>query len=167
MQRLLEYLQDNSPNGAKVCILDVDYHHGNGTQDIVLRQENMQYVSIHGHPDSAYPYLTGYEDENCDKVHNFPLKGHISNQEYLVVLKKAIEEIKKFSPDYFIVSFGVDTHEYENEDLGTFRLTTDFYRVMAETLRKELTMPTLILMEGGYKISVLGANVTNFLEPYL
>jgi len=162
-----KYLQDNSQNVARVCILDVDYHHGNGTQDIVLRQENMLYVSIHGHPDSAYPYLTGYEDENCDKVLNFPLKGNISNQEYLVVLKKAIEEIKKFSPDYFIVSFGVDTHEYENEDLGTFRLTTDFYKVMAETLRKELTMPTLILMEGGYKISVLGANVTNFLEPYL
>jgi len=164
-------LQNNnskrSGSKIKVCILDVDYHHGNGTQDIVQRQENMLYVSIHGHPDSAYPYLTGFEEENNDKTINYPLKGNISNEQYFEVLKQAVHKIKLFSPEYFIISFGVDTHEFENEDLGDFRLTTDFYKTMSAYLRDELSIPTLIIMEGGYQISILGDNVRNFLEPYL
>lgn len=166
-----KYLQDYSnistERKTKVCILDVDYHHGNGTQDIAQRQENILYVSIHGHPDSAYPYLTGFEEENNDKTINFPLKGSISNEQYFETLEKAVAKIKGFNPDYFIVSYGVDTNEFENEDLGTFRLTTDFYSVMSEYLCTELAMPTLIIMEGGYQISVLGSNVCNFLEPYI
>lgn len=166
-----KYLQDhdNKQDGTltKVCILDVDYHHGNGTQDIVQRQQNMLYVSIHGHPDSAYPYLTGFVDENSDKSINFPLKENITNSQYFEVLREAVAKIKLFNPDYFIISFGVDTHEFENEDLGDFRLTTDFYKTISGFLREELPIPTLILMEGGYKISVLGANVCNFLESYL
>lgn len=163
------YLQDYSSQTekARTCILDVDYHHGNGSQDIINRQGNMLYVSIHGHPDRAYPYLTGFEDENSDKVHNFPLIGNISNEQYFEVLIKAVERIKSFNPQYLIISLGVDTHEYENEDLGDFRLTTEFYEKMSEYLRTELTIPTLIIMEGGYKISVLGANVCNFLEAYI
>ncbi len=166
-----KYLQDynskHSGSKAKVCILDVDYHHGNGTQDIVQRQENILYVSIHGHPDSAYPYLTGFEEENDEKTINYPLKGNISNEQYFEVLKQAVHKIKMFNPEYFIISFGVDTHEFENEDLGDFRLTTDFYKTMSTFLRSELSLPTLILMEGGYQISILGDNVRNFLEPYL
>ena len=166
-----KYLQDyntNKPAGkTKVCILDVDYHHGNGTQDIAERQENMLYVSIHGHPDSAYPYVTGFEEENCDKVINFPLKGKVDNDQYFEVLKKAVAEINKYAPDFFIVSYGVDTHEFESEDLGDFRLTTDFYKTMSQYLHDEIQVPTLLLMEGGYQISVLGSNVVNFLEPYL
>lgn len=166
------YLQDNSPdqsNGKpKVCILDVDYHHGNGTQDIALRQENMFYVSIHGHPDSAYPYLTGFEEENTEnKALNFPLKGSIDNEAYFEVLKKAAEAIQKFNPQYLIISYGVDTHEFENDFLGDFKLTTAFYGKMAEYLRKTFEIPILVIMEGGYKISVLGANVTSFLEPLI
>lgn len=162
-----KYLQDYSGADARVCILDVDYHHGNGTQDIVQQQENMLYVSIHGHPDSAYPYLTGFEEENSEKVINYPIKGNAGNAEYLSILKDAAGKINYFRPDYFIVSFGVDTHESENEDLGTFRLTTDFYGVMAEFLRKSIAVPTLIIMEGGYQVSILGANVRSFLGPYL
>ncbi len=163
-----KYLQDNcKQSNAKVCILDVDYHHGNGTQDIAQRNENILYVSIHGHPDSAYPYITGFEEENNDKTVNFPLKGNITNAQYFEVLQKAVDKIKNFNPEYFIISYGVDTHEFENEDLGDFRLTTDFYKTMAQHLRNELTMPTLIVMEGGYQISILGANVRNFLEPYI
>lgn len=166
-----KYMQDNSvkPSGekTKVCILDVDYHHGNGTQDIAQREENILYVSIHGHPDSAYPYLTGFEEENSEKVINFPLKGRITNTEYFEVLKEAVRRINLFNPDYFIVSYGVDTHEFENEDLGDFYLTTDFYKTMSQYLHDEISVPTLLLMEGGYQISVLGSNVCNFLEPYL
>ncbi len=165
------YIQDYSgkPSGAKakVCIFDVDYHHGNGTQDIVQKQENILYVSIHGHPDNAYPYLTGFEEENNDKTINFPLKGNITNFQYFEVLKRAVGKIKIFNPEYIIISFGVDTHEFENEDLGDFRLTTDFYKKMSGYLHDELSIPTLIVMEGGYQISILGANVRNFLESYL
>lgn len=165
------HLQDNCGGLRKipprVCILDVDYHHGNGTQDIVRRQDNMLYVSIHGHPDNAYPYLTGFTDENSDKVLNYPLKGNICNAEYFEVFEQAVCKIQTFNPEYLIVSFGVDTHEYENEDLGDFRLTTEFYGEMAQHLSNELNIPTLLVMEGGYKVSVLGANVCSFLEPYL
>lgn len=162
-----DYNHKNSEVKSKVCILDVDYHHGNGTQDIVLRQENILYVSIHGHPDNAYPYLTGFEEENNEKTINFPLKGNISNDQYFEVLKEAVSKIKMFNPEFFIISFGVDTHEFENEDLGDFRLTTDFYKKMSGYLHDEMRLPTLILMEGGYQISILGENVRNFLEPYL
>lgn len=165
-----KYMQDQKENSkppARICILDVDYHHGNGTQDIVLRQESMLYVSIHGHPDNAYPYLTGFEEENNDKIINYPLKGNINNSQYFLVLKEAVNRIKIFDPEYLIISFGVDTHEFENEDLGDFRLTTDFYKDMSKYLRNELNIPTIILMEGGYQISILGANVSNFLKSYL
>lgn len=162
------YLQDfNQEANTKVCILDVDYHHGNGTQDIVQRQNNMLYISIHGHPDNAYPYLTGFEEENDEKIINFPLKGNISNLQYFNVLQDAVTDIRLFNPHYFIISFGVDTHEFENEDLGDFRLTTEFYKEMSGYLRGQLDIPTLILMEGGYQISILGSNVRNFLLPYL
>jgi acetoin utilization deacetylase AcuC-like enzyme len=164
------YLQDNcggiGKTRAKVCILDVDYHHGNGTQDIVQRQENMLFVSIHGHPDRAYPYLTGYTEENCEKVCNFPLNTNVVNKDYFKVLTQAINKIKSFNPEYFIISFGVDTHEFERAELGELRLTTEFYHQMAELLHNELDLPTLLILEGGFKISVLGANVCSFLGPY-
>ncbi len=98
---------------------------------ICSKQENILYVSIHGHPDNAYPYLTGFEEENNDKTINFPLKGNITNFQYFEVLKRAVGKIKIFNPEYIIISFGVDTHEFENEDLGDFRLTTDFYKKMS------------------------------------
>ncbi len=164
------YLQDNCDNirkyRPKVCILDVDYHHGNGTQDIIQRQENMLLVSIHGHPDRAYPYLSGFSEENNDKVHNYPLRGNVMDCEYFGVLSQAVDKIKLFNPEFFIISFGVDTHEDEIEELGDFRLTTAFYTKMAEFLSCELNIPTLLIMEGGYKISVLGVNVSSFLVPY-
>ncbi|MEI6089813.1 MAG: histone deacetylase family protein [bacterium] len=164
------YLQDNclgfGKTRAKICILDVDYHHGNGTQDIIQRQENMLFVSIHGNPDYAYPYLTGFTEENGEKVLNYPLTGHICNREYFEVLSRAVDKIKSFNPEYFIVCFGVDTHESERAELGDFRLTTEFYKEMAEHLSAELDIPTLLILEGGFKISVLGANVCSFLGPY-
>jgi acetoin utilization deacetylase AcuC-like enzyme len=164
------YLQDNCQSFGKIrpriCILDVDYHHGNGTQDIIQRQEQMLYVSIHGHPNRAYPYLSGFTEENNEKIHNYPLGPNINNQEYFEVLAQAVDRIKSYNPEYFIISFGVDTHESERSELGDFRLTTDFYKTMAEYLSKELNIPTLLILEGGYQISVLGANVCSFLGPY-
>ena len=163
-----KYLQDNSDNEkSRVCILDIDYHHGNGTQDVIKSQENILYVSIHGHPDNAYPYLVGFEEENCDKILNFPLRSNIDNSTYFEVFKKAVSAIKKYNPKFLVVSYGVDTHEYESEDLGDFKLTTDFYGTLSSYLRDNLDIPILVVMEGGYKISVLGANVTNFIEQLI
>ena len=161
-----KYLQENAEKNTKVCIFDIDYHHGNGTQDVVLRQENMLYVSVHGHPDSAYPYLTGFVDENCNKVINFPLKGNVENAQYFEIFKLAVEKILDFKPDYLIISYGVDTHEYENEDLGDFKLTTEFYGKLAEYLIKNTNIPIMTVMEGGYKISVLGENVAKYIEQF-
>ncbi|RIA83728.1 Arginase/deacetylase [Glomus cerebriforme] len=148
----------------KVVILDIDYHHGNGTQDIFYLNSNPLYISLHGSPD--YPWFTGDESEKGEGEGegfniNIPLSKETDDDEYLKVLKKVINKnIKPYNADYLIVSLGVDT--YKDDPIGGFQITSEGFKRIGESI-KSINLPTLFVMEGGYHLETIGINVGNIL----
>ncbi|MBU1581512.1 MAG: histone deacetylase family protein [Proteobacteria bacterium] len=154
---------------GKIAILDMDYHHGNGQQQIFYDRKDVFTVSIHGNPSFAYPYFTGFADEKGEGEGqgfnlNFPLKKAISGKEYLVYLKKAIKAIKAFNPDYLIVSLGFDPAK--GDPTGTWSLTSGDFANNGVEIGK-LWFPVLFVQEGGYKNRTLGVNARKFFQGYL
>lgn len=152
----------------RVTILDVDYHHGNGTQAIFYDRADVQFISLHAHPSQSYPYFLGYDDETGSGAgagynHNYPLAIGTQWEEYADALTEALHQIRQYNPDVVVVSLGVDT--YEKDPISLFRLKTDDYRRMA-TLIAALDRPTLIVLEGGYALEEIGVNVVRFLEGF-
>lgn len=149
---------------GRVAILDIDYHHGNGTQQIFYKSKDVLTVSIHGHPSFAYPYFSGFEDEIGEGPGlgfniNFPLPEHIENKTYFNTLKKALMKIIDFNPDFFVVAFGLDIAS--KDPTGTWSiLEKDFFEI-GQMIGK-LKFPKLIVQEGGYRIRSLGNNARNF-----
>jgi len=163
-----KYLQDSGElksNGrVKVGILDLDFHHGNGTQDIVQRLDNILFISLHGDPDYSYPYLTGFTSENTSKNINFPLPPGITDENYFKVFCDAVSTLQQFGASYLVISLGVDT--FEKDHLGNLCLSAKIYPRLAEYLNNEMKIPTLIVMEGGYNKEFLASNVASFLKPF-
>ncbi|MEJ0039532.1 MAG: histone deacetylase family protein [Gammaproteobacteria bacterium] len=161
-----EYLRKRG--AERVTVLDVDYHHGNGTQDIFYERADVQFVSIHADPATDYPYFLGYADEQgigaglgCN--HNLPLPRGADWSTWSAALDVACAHIEQFGPDALVVSLGVDT--YKNDPLASFTLeTTDYLRVGARIAR--LRRPTLFLLEGGYAVDAIGVNVANVLRGH-
>jgi acetoin utilization deacetylase AcuC-like enzyme len=153
---------------GKVAILDVDYHCGNGTQEIFYRREDVFTISIHADPSFEYPRYAGYADEKGEGPgtgfhRNFPLETGTGDRQYLPVLKEALALVAAFSPQALVVSAGMDT--YQDDPLGTFKLTRDgLYKVGAHIAA--LNLPTVVVMEGGYHLPSLGANMVAFLEAF-
>ncbi len=147
----------------RVAILDVDYHHGNGTQDLVQGRDNLLFASIHADPVTDYPFYWGHADESSVNILNQPLERGISWESYSPALDRAIEWIEAGSPDFLIVSFGADTHE--DDPISHFKLRTSDYEVMARRIAS-LKLPTAIVMEGGYAVAALGANVAGFISGF-
>ncbi len=152
--------------GEQVAILDVDYHHGNGSQQIFWRRGDVRYVSIHAHPDRAYPYFLGRVDETGEgdgagENLNIPLRGGATNEEYLVAVDRALEAIVAVPGSIIVVSLGFDT--YGLDPIGDFALTTEVYhevgRRTAATGRR-----LVILQEGGYHRPSLGENARAWLR---
>ena len=151
--------------GTKVTVLDVDYHHGNGTQQIFYGRDDVQYVSLHGDPARAYPYVTGFADERgagpgVGANLNLPLAAGTDDDEYLRAMEGAFEAISGFGPGFVIVSLGVDT--FHNDPISDFAITTDGFRRQGE-LVAELGLPTVVLQEGGYDVDAIGDNVRAWL----
>ncbi|HEY8818969.1 MAG TPA: histone deacetylase family protein, partial [Candidatus Limnocylindrales bacterium] len=152
--------------GERVAILDVDYHHGNGTQQIFWRRGDVRYVSIHAHPDHDYPYFLGRTDETGEgdgagENLNLPLPSGTTNADYLVALDRALEAIAAVPGSVVVVSLGFDT--YGLDPIGTFALTTEVYHEMGRrtaTLGRRL----VILQEGGYHRPSLGENARAWLR---
>ncbi len=153
---------------GRVAILDVDYHHGNGQQQIFYERNDVLTVSIHGHPSFAYPYFSGFRDEKGKGSglgfnHNFPLKEELDGEEYRETMKKALGIISKFRPDFMVIALGLDTAK--GDPTGTWLLNArDFYlngRMMAEML-----LPTLFIQEGGYRNKDLGINARYFFKGF-
>ena len=153
---------------GKVAILDVDYHAGNGTQAIFYERADVLTVSIHADPDFEYPYYAGHATEmgagaGVGYHRNFPLPAGTDLSLYLEALESALELITRFSPEYLIVSAGMDI--FKDDPLGSFKLTQDdIHRIGHEISNLEL--PTLIVMEGGYHLPTLGSNFRAFLEMF-
>ncbi|MDQ5900580.1 MAG: Hist deacetyl protein [Patescibacteria group bacterium] len=153
---------------GKVAILDVDFHHGNGTQNLFYDRSDVLYVSIHADPKVKFPYSSGFSDEKGrgegeGYTMNYPLPLGTTPQKYQKFLQRALSDIRIFKPDYLIVSLGFDT--YEHDPIGGFQLTIPYYQSMAEDI-STLKVPTLLVQEGGYNISDLGEMATSFLKGF-
>jgi len=148
-----------------VAILDVDYHCGNGTQDIFYTRDDVLTISIHADPDFEYPSYIGYADE-CGEGnglgfhHNFPLPRGTGDEAYLETLAHANQLIREFNPAYLVVSAGMDI--YADDPLGTIKVTTEGIGRIAKEIAS-LKLPTVIVMEGGYNNDALGRNILAFL----
>ncbi len=149
---------------GKVAILDIDYHHGNGQQDIFYERSDVLTISIHGHPRFAYPYFTGFEDESgsCmgEKCNvNFTLQENVSGQHYREVLKKALNIIRKFQPQFLVLALGFDTAK--NDPTGSWSLNGKDFEMNGELIGA-LQLPTVVMQEGGYNNRNLGVNARHF-----
>jgi acetoin utilization deacetylase AcuC-like enzyme/GNAT superfamily N-acetyltransferase len=149
-----------------VAMLDLDYHHGNGQQDIFYARADVLTISIHGHPRFAYPYFTGFEDERGigageGKNVNLPLPEHTDGKSYIKALKKAIVLIQRFKPKYLVVCLGLDTAI--RDPTGTFSLRADDFEANG-TMVGQLGLPTLVVQEGGYDTRSLGRNARRFVQ---
>jgi acetoin utilization deacetylase AcuC-like enzyme len=153
----------------RVAVLDVDYHHGNGTQDIFWERSDVSFVSIHGSPETEYPYFLGHADERGEGAgagytRNFPLPRGTTWKEYGTALEAALDTLGGFSPRALVVSLGVDT--YEGDPISAFQLATEHYPLLGQRLAC-LKVPTVFVQEGGYAVEALGDNVLGVLRGFL
>jgi acetoin utilization deacetylase AcuC-like enzyme len=153
-------------SGSKVTVLDVDFHHGNGTQQIFYRRADVQYVSLHGDPARAYPYVCGFADETgagpgAGSNHNVALPAGTDDDAYLAALAAALDAISSFRSEVVVVSLGVDT--FHNDPISDLAITTDGFARQGELIGG-LGIPAVVVQEGGYDVDAIGANVGSFLH---
>jgi acetoin utilization deacetylase AcuC-like enzyme len=149
---------------GKVALLDIDYHHGNGGQDIFYKRRDVFTVSLHGHPRYSYPYFSGFEDEKGadegkDFNLNLPLPENLDGERYRKVLAGALEKIRKFKPQFLVLCLGLDTAK--GDPTGSFSLLARDFRENGRMIGA-LQLPTLVVQEGGYKTQTLGVNARHF-----
>ena len=153
---------------SRVAILDVDYHHGNGTQDIFWERGDILYASLHADPATDYPFFWGHADERGSgegegATLNLPLPRGTGADTYRHALETALRAIEDFAPELLVVSFGADT--FVGDPICSFELaTTDYATIAADIAR--CGIPAVILLEGGYATEALGANVASFLHGF-
>lgn len=152
----------------RVAILDIDYHHGNGTQDIFWTRGDVLFVSIHADPATDYPFYWGHADETGEgdgegATLNLPLPRGTALPEFSRALDRALDRIAAFAPGLVICSYGADT--YAGDPISHFAIETRDYEQIARRIAS-LGLPTLIAMEGGYAVDALGENVAAFLSAF-
>lgn len=151
-----------------VALLDIDYHCGNGTQDIFYDRADVLTISIHADPHVEYPYYAGYAEETGSGAgmgfhKNIPLEKGTDDARYLAALEEALNLIRKFAPSFLVISAGMDI--YADDPLGTIKVTTEGIRSIGQRLAA-LDLPTAIVMEGGYNNDALGKNMISFLGEF-
>lgn len=161
-----QYLRDNG--ASRVAILDVDFHHGNGTQDIFYDRDDVLFVSLHGDPMETFPYFLGHADETgagkgAGFNLNFPMPPETPFDTWRSALAKSLERIAEFDADTLIISLGVDT--FENDPISFFKLKSDDYVQIGEDIAAA-NLPTLFIMEGGYDVEEIGINAVNMLTGF-
>jgi len=149
---------------GRVAVLDIDYHHGNGTQDIFYQRSDVLTLSIHGHPSFAYPYFSGFTEEVGEGAgtrfnRNYPLPEGLDGAAYRLVLTRALKRIRAFKPRFLVVALGVDSAT--KDPTGTWSLTAADFEENGKMLGS-LHLPTLIVQEGGYRTRLLGTNIRHF-----
>ncbi|MDE2817154.1 MAG: histone deacetylase family protein [Chloroflexota bacterium] len=151
---------------GRVAVLDIDFHHGNGTQEIFYETDEVLYVSLHGHPAWAYPRFSGWPEETGTGGGegfnlNLPLPMFTDNTAFLEAFAQALEKIAWFTPNYLILSSGFDTRA--GDPVGAFSLTDECYQAIGEQLAA-LSVPILAVQEGGYDLEGLGKAVVALVE---
>ena len=151
---------------ARVAILDVDYHHGNGTQSLFYERNDVLTISLHADPLLEYPYFLGYADELGEgRGHgfnvNFPLPFGTGWDAYETALRDAVGYIERFSPDVLVVALGLDT--FVGDPTTHFDIMTDDFARIGEAIGW-LGLRTLVVLEGGYSVEWIGTNAVSFLD---
>jgi len=149
---------------GKVALLDIDFHHGNGSQDIFYKRADVLVISIHGHPSDAYPYFSGFADERGEGEGvgfniNYPLPDGVDDDRYLDVLGRALVAVRAFRPTWLVVSLGFDI--MRGDPTGAFTVTPPGMRRIGEAIGR-LGEPTLVVQEGGYSRRNLTAGARTF-----
>ena len=144
--------------GGRVALLDIDYHHGNGTQEIFYHSDQVLFISLHADPNYAYPFFWGYADEyGAGKgkgfTRNLPLPAGTDDARYLEALDQALAPIRNFAPDFLVISAGFDL--LAGDPLGDFAVSLEGLKRIGERLA-DLRLPSLIVQEGGYNLGNLG-----------
>ena len=152
----------------RVAVIDIDYHHGNGTQSIFYDRADVLFVSLHGDPKNSYPYFLGHQNEQGKDAglgfnHNYPLPHGTAWDTYSIALMDACTKLAAFAPDAIVVSLGVDT--FKDDPISQFKLENDDYLRMGEIIAG-VGKPTLFVMEGGYMVDDIGVNAVNVLSGF-
>ena len=152
----------------RVAILDVDYHHGNGTQSIFYDRADVLFVSLHGDPNQEFPFYLGHAEERgtgegVGANRNYPMPWGTPVETWFEALEAACREIETFAPGLVVVSLGVDT--FKGDPISHFLLETDDYPRVGERIAR-LGKPTLFVLEGGYAVEEIGLNVANVLGGF-
>lgn len=153
---------------GRVAILDIDYHHGNGTQTIFYDRSDVLFCSLHGDPVQEYPYFLGHDDEIGRGAgeggnRNHPLPWGTGWDAWAEALDSGLRWIDDVGVDALVVSLGVDT--YKDDPLSQFRLDTPDYLEIGQRIAR-VGKPTLFVLEGGYAVEALGRNVVNVLVGF-
>jgi acetoin utilization deacetylase AcuC-like enzyme len=153
---------------ARVAILDVDYHHGNGTQEIFYTRPDVLVVNLHGDPMTEYPFFLGHADEagageGTGFNHNYPLPFETAWEQWSAALEDGCRKVTAYAPDVVIVSLGVDT--FEKDPISRFKLKSEDYPKIGRRVAA-LGLPTLFVMEGGYAVDEIGVNAVGVLTGF-
>ena len=140
--------------GTRVGIIDIDAHHGNGTQAVFWNRGDVLTISIHGDPEVHFPFFTGFPEETGEGAGtganlNLPLRSGSTWSDYAPALERAVEAVDAFGADVVVVALGVDSHAADR----VLHLRDDDYRLVGRALRTGL--PTVLVQEGGYGEGVL------------
>ena len=151
-----------------MALIDVDFHHGNGTQDIFYERDDVFFASIHGDPLDAFPHFLGFADETgAGKgetfTANFPLPPGTGFERWNAALDDSLARSVAFGADAIVISLGVDT--YKNDPISFFKLDSDDFARYGATIAKA-GLPTVFCMEGGYGVDEIGLNVANVLTGF-
>jgi len=157
-----------SGGSKKVTILDVDFHHGNGTQDIFYQRDDVQFISLHGDPKDVFPNFLGYADEKGEGKGlghniNYPMPPKTPYAQWKEALNDALKHIQTYKPDALVISLGVDT--FELDPISFFKLKSDDFTDYGNLIAS-LGLPTVFVMEGGYAVEEIGINTVNVLNGF-
>lgn len=155
-------------HGSRVAILDVDLHHGNGTQGIFYARDDVLTVSIHADPVRFYPFFWGHADERGEGRGlgynlNLPLPRKTGDDGFVAALSIAMQRIRAFAPDALVIALGLDSHE--SDPFGGLSVTTRGFSGIGSMIGAA-KLPTVLIQEGGYKNDALGANLGSLLDGF-
>jgi acetoin utilization deacetylase AcuC-like enzyme len=161
-----QYLRDNG--ATRTAVLDVDFHHGNGTQDIFYDRADVLYASLHGDPAEAFPYFSGYADEcgtgaGSGYNINVPLPRGTQFSVWRDALAGVLGRLRDFRPDALVVSLGVDT--FAGDPISFFKLQSADFHSYGRMIGA-CGIPTLFVFEGGYAVEDVGVNTVNVLAGF-
>jgi acetoin utilization deacetylase AcuC-like enzyme len=162
-QRLRSSLQQ------RVAVLDLDVHHGNGTQGIFYERADVFTVSIHAEPGNYFPFYSGYADEQGRGAGegfnlNLPLPQGSGDKTFLEAVDVALARIRAYEPAGLVIALGLDASEHD--PIGALKVTTQGFGRAAESIAAALPVPTAIVQEGGYLCAVLPVNLVTFLRAF-